>query len=420
MNPTEFMLDIVLRDDEPEEEAEIRNLAGSLPATKPPQNSTVGAFTDACNVIDIPEFSEIAATTNNKGSKGARIEPEDRQRLSVIIPRRKPDFSLLYLQSVTFKSILEGIYQSTRIPELRSLCPASQEHVEELYDSSSLAPNDNTCNINFSSASYSSSFLEINTLIHRTWKDTRRNPSIAYIRTIAALLIAVLVGIIFFQLPNNNTSSGNRINSLLFLMCVFSLFCLPAISKLIEDRLLFYRERDAGVYSTWSYFVAEAVVELPILFSIAWVYGTVSYWMVGLQPTAANFFFFLAIISLVINVGFSLSQAIAAGVRTTNMAIAVYMIVLVYSLLLGGFMISKDNLPSGMQWLINTSYFFYGFESLVINEFELKNYGDDNLKVLEFQGDGKFTDLGALCVFFLGFRLIAYLLLRFKRIEKII
>jgi hypothetical protein len=69
-------------------------------------------------------------------------------------------------------------------------------------------------------------------------------------RTLAALAIGGLVGGIYFNQPDNAASAGNRVNTILFLMCVFSLFCLPAISKFIEERLLFQREHASGFIFT--------------------------------------------------------------------------------------------------------------------------------------------------------------------------
>ena len=48
---------------------------------------------------------------------------------------------------------------------------------------------------------------------------------------------------------------------------------------------------------------------------------------------------------LIINTNFATAQAIAAYVETITMAAACYMIVLVYCLLLGGFIVAKANLP---------------------------------------------------------------------------
>jgi hypothetical protein len=75
----------------------------------------------------------------------------------------------------------------------------------------------------------------IRVLTHRAWLSTVRDPAVMYFRTGAACGIAALIGVIFFQ------TTTNVVNALLFLMCVFSLFCLPAITRYTEDRLIFSR-----------------------------------------------------------------------------------------------------------------------------------------------------------------------------------
>jgi hypothetical protein len=70
-----------------------------------------------------------------------------------------------------------------------------------------------------------------------------------------------------------------------------------------------------GFYSTLSYYLATLSVEFPVLLGIVIVYGCVSYWMVGLEHELISFLYFLLIIFLVINVGFSMAQVISAGIQ---------------------------------------------------------------------------------------------------------
>ena len=264
-----------------------------------------------------------------------------------------------------------------------------------------------------------STWRQLAVLTSRTWLATVRDPAVMWVRTIAALAIALLVGIIFFDLPDDEAGIENRINTILFVMCVFSLFCLPAIGKYIEDRALFIRERAGGYYSTIAYFLATFVVEFPILVTIVLLYSVVCYWMVGLYPDATSFALFLATVTLVINVGFSLSQFVAASVSTLTMAVAVYMIVLVYSLLTGGFIVSPDNLPEPLQWLVFTSYFYYGFESLMIIEFQHRDYDvRDPLDEIGFDEGNLARDLSLLAVFFVAFRVAAYIMLAYFQRER--
>jgi hypothetical protein len=63
-------------------------------------------------------------------------------------------------------------------------------------------------------------------LTRRTLLSTMRDRGVVVIRTGAAVLIGLLCGGCFYQ-----SGTGPRINALLFVMCVFALFCVPAISR---------------------------------------------------------------------------------------------------------------------------------------------------------------------------------------------
>lgn len=255
-------------------------------------------------------------------------------------------------------------------------------------------------------------------LVARTWLATVRDTGVMYIRTAAALGIGALVGGIFFQQPNDPSSSGARINTMLFLMCVFSLFCLPAISRFINDRLLFNREKASGTYCTSAYFLSSFTVEFPILLLIVLGYGCISYWMVGLDASITHFVYFLAIIFAVIQVGFSISQCISAAVNSVTMAIAIYMIILVYSLLMGGFIVNKSALPSSISWAVYTSYFWFGFSGLCVNEFESKSYGHLVLQDMGMADVNKYVSLGCVILMWIGLQILAFLLLLFLNKEK--
>jgi len=166
------------------------------------------------------------------------------------------------------------------------------------------------------------------------------------------------------------------------------------------------------------FFFSALTVEVPILFGIVVGYGCVSYWMVGLQPDAEHFIYFLALIFVVINVGFSVSQVISAGTKSATMAIAIYMIVLVYSLLLGGFMVTKSSLPVFARWAIYTSYFWYGFQGLIVNEFEQKSYGAEVIQEMDMGGTNKYTNLGILGIVWIVLEFIAFLILHYINKEK--
>ena len=83
-------------------------------------------------------------------------------------------------------------------------------------------------------------------LLRRLSLISSRDPTVRYVRVLSAAAVGLLIGLIFYNQPRTVESEGSRINVLLFVMCVFSLFALPSISTYFDDRLFVNRERAAN------------------------------------------------------------------------------------------------------------------------------------------------------------------------------
>jgi hypothetical protein len=67
---------------------------------------------------------------------------------------------------------------------------------------------------------------------------------------------------------------------------------------------------------------------------------------------------------------------------------------------------------------MGSSYYYYGFEALCVNEFEAKEWGAQTLDDLGFRGANKGLDLWVLTIVFVLLRALTYVLLRFVNKEK--
>jgi len=68
-------------------------------------------------------------------------------------------------------------------------------------------------------------------------------------------------------------------------------------------------------------------------------------------------------------VSVSLGLAISAGAPNVTVANIIAPITLVLLMLFGGFFINSANVPVYLIWLQYLSFFKYGYEALVVNEF---------------------------------------------------
>ncbi len=201
-------------------------------------------------------------------------------------------------------------------------------------------------------------------------------------------------------------------------MSLFSFYSVHFSHQNGLDAIYSCAEYAGGYSSPFAYSVSGFLVELPILMITVLIYGLIIYFLVGFRSGGLHFPAFLLIVFLVVNVCFAKAQMLSALASSTNAALAFFMLILVYSLLLGGFMISSAQLPSGIQWLVYTSYFYFGFNALLLNQYLGVPDPQQNLVNLGFQDDLLWVDFIALTLFLIGFRVIGFMALKYLHRER--
>ena len=111
-----------------------------------------------------------------------------------------------------------------------------------------------------------------------------------------------------------------------------------------------------------SYFSAKFLVEAPLNVLPCIVFGSIIYWIVGLNPGMDQFFQFLAILMLEALTSVALGLVISAFAPDVETANAFGPLPLLISLLFGGFFINIDSLPLIANLLPYTSFIRWVFQ----------------------------------------------------------
>lgn len=80
-----------------------------------------------------------------------------------------------------------------------------------------------------------------------------------------------------------------------------------------DERPVFLREVNNNMYKVGPYFWAKVISELPFSIFMPTVFGCITYFTVGLNPTAANFFKFIITLILIYNASSGYSLIISAS-----------------------------------------------------------------------------------------------------------
>ena len=300
------------------------------------------------------------------------------------------------------------------------------------------------------------------------WRDKR----FLIANTVKNVIMGVSVGGVFYQTESVSSTYGVLFQLSLFIMLGKAIpseyylwvpfahlafldqsGAMVSAPDQLDDRLIFYKHKDANFYGAFPYVLGKALALIPQVrcvlqyqkfakasdlltkpfvvlfccgsplqtFADIMTFGSIIYWMVGLAPTVQNYFIYIAILfifSLVMNQMLS----IFAAVSETKTAVQGFTAVtLLFLVLFGGFIVLPDVIPVYYLWIYWWNPLAWAYRALLVNEYRSSEYdipeeGTDRTagqSILEFTG---FTDSkgNAFTVDWIGFSfayLVPYLFL---------
>jgi ABC-type multidrug transport system ATPase subunit len=137
---------------------------------------------------------------------------------------------------------------------------------------------------------------QMRALVARQVKTAKRDPTGPLAHILGSVAIGLFVGGAFFQIDLTIAGFQNRIGSLFFVYILMTFASLSATVGIDRARPLMERERAAGHYHSMAWLATYLAYDLLLLRAIpAVLLATIVYWMVGLHPSAQNFFQYLLV-----------------------------------------------------------------------------------------------------------------------------
>ncbi|XP_015244997.1 PREDICTED: ATP-binding cassette sub-family G member 2-like [Cyprinodon variegatus] len=226
-------------------------------------------------------------------------------------------------------------------------------------------------NKNAEAVDYVTPFLyQMRVVCGRTLLNLLRNPQTSYGQLALNIFFAILVGLIYYQMPLTLPEGlQNRSGAFFFLILNMVFGNLSAVELFINERAIFIHENSSGYYRTSVYFLSKVLADLlpnriiPIL-----VFSAIGYYMMGLKPAFTAFLCFALTMTLVSLAGVGLAFLVSASVSTFAMANILIALPFVFMMVFGGFLVNLNSMLSWLSWLKWISIFSYGLNAVYINE----------------------------------------------------
>ncbi|XP_068593550.1 broad substrate specificity ATP-binding cassette transporter ABCG2b [Cebidichthys violaceus] len=220
-------------------------------------------------------------------------------------------------------------------------------------------------------ADYATSFLyQLRVVCGRTVLNSLRNPQTSYAQLALNIFFAILVGLIYYQMPLTLPEAlQNRSGAFFFLIINMVFGNLSAVELFINERAIFIHENSSGYYRTSVYFLSKIFADLiPNRIIPIFVFSAIAYYMMGLKPAFEAFMCFALTMSLVSLAGVGLAFLVSASVSSFAMANILIALPFVFMMVFGGFLVNLNAMLSWLSWLQWISIFRYGLNAAFINE----------------------------------------------------
>jgi ATP-binding cassette, subfamily G (WHITE), member 2, PDR len=193
-------------------------------------------------------------------------------------------------------------------------------------------------------------FVEIGLLTVRHLIVQWRNPSYCFMRIFSSIVMSLYIGILFSGDKTVLSGAVFSIGAIFFLVFVLVIPMQAAVVPLVEDRAVLYRETVSGTYGRLSYGIGQLLADQPfhILNTILmWIFF---YFLVDFRRSGGEMGYFLLMLYLSNWVIQSLGQLFALATPNEESANGLGGLSVILSVILMGFLITVNAMPSEWQW----------------------------------------------------------------------
>ncbi|GMH20534.1 hypothetical protein Nepgr_022375 [Nepenthes gracilis] len=200
----------------------------------------------------------------------------------------------------------------------------------------------------------------------------KRNSFIYVFKFIQLLFVATITMTVFFRTAiHHNTiyDGGLYMGALYFSMVIILFNGFTEVSMLVAKLPVIYKHRDLHFYPCWVYTIPSWILSVPtsLLESGFWV--AITYYVIGYDPNITRFLCQLLLFFFLHQMSLSLFRVIGSLGRNMIVANTFGSFAMLVVMGLGGYIISRDSIPSWWIWGFWLSPLMYGQNAVSVNEF---------------------------------------------------
>ncbi|EPS72278.1 hypothetical protein M569_02480, partial [Genlisea aurea] len=257
----------------------------------------------------------------------------------------------------------------------------------------------------------------------------QRNSFVYLSKFVQLIVTGCLTMTLFFRIIMHRDTVAD---GWIYMGALFDTILLALFNGFVELSLsiaklpVFYKQRGLLLFPAWAYSFGRWLIKLPISVIEMGIWVSLTYFIIGYDPSAERFFKQFLILILVNQMAGGLLRMIAALGRNMVVAYTFGISALLTLIALGGYVLTQDEIRKWWIWGYWISPLMYGQNAIVVNEFLGKSWShvlphsNESLGVQVLKSRAMFTDarwywigVGALVGYVFLFNFLATLALAY-------
>ncbi|GMP88570.1 hypothetical protein CsSME_00040509 [Camellia sinensis var. sinensis] len=215
--------------------------------------------------------------------------------------------------------------------------------------------------------------------LSREWLLMKRNSFTYIFKTTQITIMATIALTVFLrtEMKTGTVEDASKYLGALFFSLINVMFNGMAELPMTVFRLpVFFKQRDSLFFPAWAFSLPIWLLRIPVSFMESVIWIVLTYYTIGFAPSITRFLKqFLSFFS-VHQMALSLFRFLAGAGRTPVVASTMGSFTLLLVFVLGGFIVSKDDIKPWMIWGYYISPMMYGQNAIAINEFLDKRWSN--------------------------------------------
>ena len=296
---------------------------------------------------------DFLTSVTNPAERRARPGFEDR------VPRTPEDFEKYWRGSAAYATL------QAEIKEHEAAHPVGGSTLQEFYDSRKEMQSKHQR----PKSPYTVSVpMQVKYCTKRAYQRLWNDKASTMTAIIGQTIMALIIGSIFYNTPNNTQSFFQKGGVLFFAVLLNALMAVTEINKLYEQRPIVSKQASYAFYHPFAEAMAGVVSDIPVKFLISTSFNVILYFLAGLRRTPGQFFIFFLFNFVAIFTMSMIFRTIAATTKTEAQAQAVAGVLVLAIVIYTGYVIPSPLMHPWFKWIMYLNPIQYTFEALLVNE----------------------------------------------------